>query len=99
MDLQPFLRTPFTDIFGSLQNFQDHPECGPFEMRVVDCLEAYGVPRGREKCKLLMDDFRECAMKSKQNARVDIMWRERRRQYAAGERKECFANNPPTDSF
>jgi len=35
-------------------------------MRVMNCLEAYGVNRGMKKCKDLVDDFRECSSRRKQ---------------------------------
>jgi len=68
-------------------------------MRVVDCLEAYGVPRGQEKCRILLEDFRECVIKGKQNTRNYIMSAERERQYKAGERKEMWAEDVVVDSF
>lgn len=99
MNITPFTRTPFTDLFSHFVTFQRHPECGPYEMRVVDCMEAYGVPRGREKCRLLLDDFRECVVGSKQMTRCEIMHIERIRQYRAGERKELYAEDPVVDSY
>lgn len=35
-------------------------------MRVMNCLEAYGVDRGMTKCKDLIDDFKECSTLKKQ---------------------------------
>jgi hypothetical protein len=35
-------------------------------MRVMNCLEAYGVNRGMKKCKDLVDDFQECSLRKKQ---------------------------------
>lgn len=35
-------------------------------MRMMNCLEAYGVDRGANKCKDLMDDLQECSSLNKQ---------------------------------
>jgi len=62
----PFFRSPFTDLTGSLINHQHYGRCEEMEMRVMNCLEAYGVDRGMKKCKDLVDDFRECSSLKKQ---------------------------------
>jgi len=48
---------------------------------MLDCYEAYGQKRAPEKCKLLYQDFSECAYKWKQLSRVAEMKRERRKQW------------------
>ncbi|KAK0161628.1 hypothetical protein PV327_010081 [Microctonus hyperodae] len=98
--LTPFFRNIWTDIFGSMANFQEHPECANRELQVVDCLEAYGVIGGKTKCRVLLDDFRECVMRSKQFYRVKIMFDERTRQIKAGERDDDgYAPPPKMDSY
>jgi NADH dehydrogenase (ubiquinone) Fe-S protein 5 len=62
----PFFRSPFTDLTGSLVNHQFYGRCEEMEMRVMNCLEAYGVDRGATKCKDLIDDFKECNTYKKQ---------------------------------
>lgn len=62
----PFLRTPFTDLTGCLVNHQYYGRCEEMEMRLMNCLEAYGVDRGAKKCKDLMDDLYECSSRKKQ---------------------------------
>ena len=62
----PYFRSPFTDLTGSLINHQTYGRCEDFEMRMMNCLEAYGAERGRKKCKDLIDDFHECSSLKKQ---------------------------------
>lgn len=68
MSLAPFLRTPLTDLTGAMVNHQHGSACAPMEMRVMECLEAYGMERGvkNPRCKLLIEDFQECEGKMKQ---------------------------------
>ncbi|CAD6241683.1 GSCOCG00009339001-RA-CDS [Cotesia congregata] len=101
MLITPWFRNIFTDLFGGLMNFQDHPECAIHELRVVDCLEAYGTFHGKTKCRVLLDDFRECVWKDKQVQRMTIMSMERARQYHDGERPKegLWAKAPRADSF
>ncbi|GFG29276.1 hypothetical protein Cfor_03217 [Coptotermes formosanus] len=65
-DVVPFLRSPFTDLTSCLINHQNYGRCEELEMRVMNCLEAYGTYRGMKKCKDLVDDFRECSSRRKQ---------------------------------
>lgn len=74
MSLSPFLRTPFTDLTGSLINHQQYDKCGVFEMQVMDCLEAYGTERGKTKCQALIEDFRECVGMKKQLLRFNVSY-------------------------
>jgi NADH dehydrogenase (ubiquinone) Fe-S protein 5 len=62
----PFFRSPFTDLTGCLVNHQYYGRCEELEMRMMNCLEAYGVDRGANKCKDLMDDLQECSSLNKQ---------------------------------
>lgn len=97
----PPLKTPLTDLTGCLISHQWEGRCKDFEMRAVDCLEAYGLLRGQEKCKDLLDDFKECATRKIRDARLGAMRMERRRQYWMGERskEERYAIPPKPDSY
>jgi len=61
----PILRNPFTDITAGIGQ-HDYGPCLPFQLRLLDCMEAYGGVQGKQKCKLLYEDFTECAIKWKQ---------------------------------
>ncbi|CAL4093266.1 unnamed protein product [Meganyctiphanes norvegica] len=87
----PAFRTPLTDLTGNLITHQSDTKCADFEMRAMECLEAYGVQKGRSRCVDYMDDLRECMYKSKQLARVNVMRVERHRQYYMGENSEHYA--------
>lgn len=67
--LSPFMRTPMTDIFGSVINHQQYGKCTRFEMNMMECMEAYGVDKGKVKCADLIDDFNECQNMTKQYMR------------------------------
>merc|ERR1712002_1288455 len=82
----PTFRTPLTDLTGGIMTHQSFHKCADFEMRAMECLEAYGVGRGRTKCQDYLDDLRECMFSTKQLSRVDTMRRERHRQWIMGER-------------
>ncbi|KAK4885169.1 hypothetical protein RN001_001440 [Aquatica leii] len=85
MSTSPVFRSPFTDLTGCLISHQWHGPCRDFEMKVMDCLEAYGLHNGRIKCDTLIKDFRECAGRRKQDGRVIAMRNERLRQIKSGE--------------
>lgn len=72
MSLSPVLRSPLTDMTGCIHNFQGHPKCAKFEMNMIDCLEAYGMDMGAKKCALIIEDFQECASRSKQFQRFHV---------------------------
>jgi len=82
----PTFRTPMTDLTGGIMTHQSFSKCADFEMRAMECLEAYGVQHGRSKCQDYMDDLRECMFQTKQLARVNVMRQERHRQWIMGER-------------
>ncbi|CAF4914760.1 unnamed protein product [Pieris macdunnoughi] len=84
MSISPFLRSPFTDITGGLVSHQMLGKCQKEEMRYMDCLEAYGLERGRKKCAYLIEDFQECQTNTKQFKRFMAMRKERERQIAEG---------------
>ncbi|XP_069681988.1 NADH dehydrogenase [ubiquinone] iron-sulfur protein 5 [Periplaneta americana] len=97
----PFFRSPFTDLTRDLVNHQLYGRCEEMEMRVMNCLEAYGADRGMKKCKDLIDDFQECSTRKKQMLRVAAMKEERERQYKAGERskQDRYAEAPRIDAY
>lgn len=99
--LSPPFRTPFTDLTGCVISHQWHGKCKDFEMRAIDCLEAYGLNRGLEKCNDLIEDFKECGLRQKREARMIAMRNERARQYWMGERSknERYAEPPIVDSY
>ncbi|XP_056630541.1 uncharacterized protein LOC130441062 [Diorhabda sublineata] len=101
MSLSPWLKSPFTDLTGSLVNHQWYGVCANLELKVLDCLEAYGLDRGLKKCHLLIEDFRECSLRTKQFKRMKAMRNERHRQYFNGERtkEKKYAKAPTYDSY
>lgn len=82
-------------------NHQWHGPCREMELKMMDCLEAYGLDRGAQKCDAIIKDFQECAGRDKQSRRTLVMRLERNRQYYAGERKkeDLYAPAPTPDSF
>ncbi|XP_023298087.2 uncharacterized protein LOC111680646 [Lucilia cuprina] len=101
MPITPFIRSPFTDLTGSLINHQTYDKCGELEMNMMDCLEAYGAEKGKKMCKDLVDDFNECFTMHKQMLRFQAMRSERMKQYWSGDRKkeELFAEPPRVDAY
>ncbi|XP_063994243.1 NADH dehydrogenase [ubiquinone] iron-sulfur protein 5 [Diachasmimorpha longicaudata] len=103
MDYQvpPHIKTPITDIFSNLHNFQNHPDCAIRELELVDCLEAYGPQHAERKCRVLMADLKECVFRTKQRHRLVIMSGERHRQVCDGERDPAnkYAKPPPMDTY
>lgn len=97
----PPFRTPFTDVIGCLISHQWFGRCADLEMKAIDCLEAYGLYRGVNKCKDIIDDYKECALRGKQENRIIAMRMERQRQYWMGERskEDRYAEPPKVDSF
>jgi len=89
--LAPVFRTPITDLTSNMMTNQSSKKCADFEMRAMECLEAYGVTKGRDKCVDYLDDLRECMYMNKQLGRVQAMRVERHRQYYLGDRTEHFA--------
>lgn len=66
MKVAPFIRTPLTDIVAHSMTYQSSDACPDFEMRTVECIEAYGLVKGKQKCKDYMADLEECLHKHKQ---------------------------------
>ena len=84
----PAFRTPWTEALGSTYNYQDHPFCRDFELRLANCVEAYGWYRSQEKCTLLFKDLEECLYSQKRNKRISLMQQERARQSKKGQKRE-----------
>ncbi|XP_077265348.1 NADH dehydrogenase (ubiquinone) 15 kDa subunit [Temnothorax americanus] len=96
----PLLKGPFTDLFLHIRGIQCVEECAPYEVQYVDCLEAYGYHRGKEKCRLILEDMYECVMKIKRGRRVKLMNEQRARRMFAGEKSEdVFEPTPPLDLY
>lgn len=70
--VSPFIRTIFTDITGSMMSHQMLGRCATHEMAMMDCIEAYGWDRGSRKCKLLIEEFKECQTHTKQFKRFMV---------------------------
>lgn len=68
----PFIRSPFTDLTAHLVNHQNNGRCADMEMKVMDCMEAYGVDKGTIKCDALIKDFQECTGMEKQLRRFYV---------------------------
>jgi len=75
MSLTPFLRLPLTDLTGCLINHQTYDKCGKFEMKMMECFEAYGLERGKRECADLISDFQECVGMQKQLMRFHVGFR------------------------
>ncbi|KAG6454846.1 hypothetical protein O3G_MSEX008878 [Manduca sexta] len=74
--------------------------CAKQEMDMADCLEAYGLIRGRRKCQMLIEDFAECQTLKKQFNRFILLRRERERQIASGKLTgEKQYVSPKVDSY
>ncbi|XP_012222101.1 NADH dehydrogenase [ubiquinone] iron-sulfur protein 5 [Linepithema humile] len=94
----PLFKTPITDVFFHVRNLQCLKECAHYELQLIDCMEAYGYHKGKEKCRLILSDMYECGVKFKRAQRVMTMMAERDRQLESGEKKE-YAKAPPLDVY
>jgi NADH dehydrogenase (ubiquinone) Fe-S protein 5 len=68
--MTPFFRSPFTDLTGAIINHQHYDKCGKLEMQMMECLEAYGMEMGKNKCRAVIEDFQECYTYRKQMLRT-----------------------------
>lgn len=84
----------FTNLFITAQSSK---ECADFELRVIDCVDAYGFYRAEDKCRNLIADFHECVFMTKQVKRSILMYQERSRQVKEGKRE--FLPPPPLDLY
>ncbi|CAG9133971.1 unnamed protein product [Plutella xylostella] len=74
--------------------------CQTQEARYMDCLEAYGLERGKVKCRNLFEDYQECHTLTKQFKRFMAMRAERKRQIADGKLKgDAKYVTPRIDSY
>jgi NADH dehydrogenase (ubiquinone) Fe-S protein 5 len=82
-------------------NHQQYDKCGEREMNMMECLEAYGMERGKKKCQDLIQDFQECVGMKKQLMRFHAMRNERHKQYLFGDRKkdDHYAPSPRVDGY
>ncbi|XP_044745397.1 NADH dehydrogenase [ubiquinone] iron-sulfur protein 5 [Coccinella septempunctata] len=99
--LSPFFKSPLTDLTGVTISHQWFGRCQKQEEQALDCMEAYGLERGRRECRVLLDDYKECGMRAKQMARFRAMIAERDRQVKSGEKKieELLVPPPNVESF
>lgn len=61
----PFIKTPFTDIGAHMCTHQSYGKCNDFEMRAVECIEAYGHNKMESKCGKYLADLDECRQRTK----------------------------------
>ncbi|XP_049877139.1 NADH dehydrogenase [ubiquinone] iron-sulfur protein 5-like [Pectinophora gossypiella] len=100
MAVSPYFRSPFTDLTGGLVSHQLLGKCQKEEIRYMDCLEAYGLDRGKVKCQHLFGDFHECQTMTLQFKRFMAMRKERERQIAEGKLKgDAKWVSPTADSY
>lgn len=92
----PAFRTPMTDLVGNLITHQTATRCADFEMRAMECLEAYGVQKGRVRCVDYLDDLRECAFQTKQ---VGFTASPPSTPRASRVRSGKLSSKPPCDHF
>ncbi|KAJ8961013.1 hypothetical protein NQ317_000302 [Molorchus minor] len=52
MSLSPWLKSPFTDLTGSVVTHQWFGACADMELKALDCIEAYGLDRGLKVCDI-----------------------------------------------
>lgn len=74
-------------------------ECADFEMRMGDCLEAYGLHRGAKACEDYIADMRECVLNGKQKQRVKHMRIEHIEQHKAGKKPQRWEKSPFYDAY
>ncbi|KZC06445.1 hypothetical protein WN55_10355 [Dufourea novaeangliae] len=83
--INPLRNRIFNDL-NAAYNAQTHPVCKNFELRLADCVEAYGFKKGEEKCNLLVLDLKECLYRTKRQKRIQMIQAVRREQMKKGER-------------
>uniref|UniRef100_A0A023FMX2 Putative mitochondrial respiratory chain complex i n=1 Tax=Amblyomma cajennense TaxID=34607 RepID=A0A023FMX2_AMBCJ len=92
-------RTPFTDLVSSSVETEGYRKCHKLSMQLALCKEAYGLNRAPEKCKAEDEDFKECMFGFKQRMRVQLMQKERERQFKNGEREQKYAEPATMDGY
>ena len=99
LNLDPIIKTKVTTYLEPFVDAQKYENCGDFVMRLGDCLEAYGVHKGKTVCQDFISDYNECMTMGKSKQRVLLMRKERQRQFKAGEREKCWADPPADDAY
>lgn len=97
MNIEPVLKCFLTAVLPGYSR-QLSP-CADFEMRMVDCMEAYGLRRGEKECADYIADLHECVYQGKQRLRIELMRQERLRQYEAGEIPHRYEKAPEHDAY
>lgn len=82
----PLIRFPLTEILSINLHSQHENRCNNFELRLAECIEAYGFYKGIEKCGAVLNDFQECMTQEKRRSRYELICAEFIRQVEAGER-------------
>lgn len=97
----PWLKCFFTDFTSDHFSSQYFGRCANLELKFLDCMEAYGLYKGLQKCEDLLADYKECVYKRKQFDRIVAMRNERNRQWHSGERSKenRFAPGPRDDVY
>ncbi|CAH1404066.1 unnamed protein product [Nezara viridula] len=89
-----YFKTPLTDLTGTpAYTSQYFGLCMDIEMKMINCLEAYGYYRGVESsCKDIIDDYSECFTRFKQMARhIEIRKVQRQKKsYIEPPRPDCY---------
>ncbi|CAN8007112.1 unnamed protein product [Ixodes pacificus] len=105
------IRSPFTDLTSSFENYEAVKRCRDFNMQLSLCKEAYGLHRSEKLCRDEYEDFRECIFGFKQartegfftgtlrSIRAQLIQEERKKLYKSGELKDQYAEAPPLDSL
>lgn len=93
------IRSPFTDLVSSFENYEAVKRCRDFNMQLSLCKEAYGLHRSEKLCRDEYEDFRECIFGFKQMRRAQLIQEERKKLYKSGELKDQYAEAPPLDSL
>nr|KAF7435248.1 hypothetical protein H0235_003439 [Vespula pensylvanica] len=100
VDKPGVITTSLTARLAQTYTAQLVPKCANFELRAVECYEAYGFHGAQKKklCQNYLDDLKECIYQIKSYYRISLMRQERKRQYKEGIRDEIYAPSPIQDS-
>lgn len=60
------VRTNADSVDISSKTLQKQQECGDLEQDTLECLEAYGVRRGKKLCNDFLEDYKECMLQTMQ---------------------------------
>ena len=75
--------------------------CAELVMDLTQCFEAYGMIKGREKCKVIQDDIHECNRFKIREKAVNEIYRVRAKKLWKGElkREDAYLEPAPANSF